>query len=196
MESSVKMATKTKRTNKEETIPSDELVEDFDQLINQFMEDSHRASVVLGAAKLDSLLGQLLSKYLIAHYTNEDPLLNRDGPLSSFSSKIHIAYRLGLIDAEFAKALHLIRRIRNEFAHEVKDAQLNTSPHRELIRDLTFLFQHASLFDVVKRTYFSDISGPSANFFTALAILIMRLETIIIKVEPVQSDKAFGIRLS
>ena len=52
------MTAKQKQTKKEKkVVPDDELVEDFDELINQFMEDSHRAAVILGVAKVDSLLG-------------------------------------------------------------------------------------------------------------------------------------------
>ena len=105
-------------------------------------------------------------------------------------------YRLGLIDTEFAKVLHLVRKIRNEFAHEVKDSRLNASPHKERIRELALFFQHTTLFEEVRANYFSEISGTSANFYSALAILIMRLETIIIKIEPTSPNKAFGIRLS
>jgi DNA-binding MltR family transcriptional regulator len=173
-----------------------EFVEDFDQLINQFTEESDRAAVILGTAKLDYLLGQLLNKYMVASYTSDDPLLKNDGPISTFSSRTHLAYRLGLIDSEFAKALHLVRKTRNEFAHDVKDSQLNNPPHRDRIKDLALLFQNTPLFDEVRKTYFSDANNSSANFFTVIAILIMRLETIIIKVKPLSSNKAFGIRIS
>lgn len=132
---------------------------------------------------------------MVASYTSDDPLLKQDGPLGTFSSKIYAAYRLGIIDSEFAKVLHLVRKIRNEFAHEVKDSRLNASPHKERIRELSLFFQHTSIFSDVKNSYFSDISGPAASYFTTLAILIMRLETIILKIEPVTSKNAFGIRL-
>lgn len=190
------MSAKVKKTKEKKSILDDGLADEFDEFINQFVEESDRAAVILGTSKLEELLGKLLSRYMIASYTDDDPLLKRDGPLGTFSSRIYAAYRLGLIDTEFAKVLHLVRKIRNEFAHEVKDSRLNTSPHKERIRELSLFFQHASLFEEVKASYFSEISGPTSNFFSALAILIMRLETIIIKIEPISPDKAFGIRLS
>jgi DNA-binding MltR family transcriptional regulator len=190
------MSPKTQKSKKKKTVLDNEQVDDFDQLIEQFMEESERAAVILGTSKIENLLGQLLSRYMVASYTDDDPLLKRDGPLGTFSSKIYAAYRLGLIDSEFARALHFVRRIRNEFAHEVKDSRLSASPHKERIRELSLFFQHSDLFDDVKKNYFADISGPPANYFTAIAILIMRLETIIIKIDPLAANKAFGIRLT
>jgi hypothetical protein len=190
------MNPKAKKTKEKKATFDVELIEEFEEFINQFMEESDRAAVILGASKLEDLLGRLLSRYMVAGYTDDDPLLKKDGPLGTFSSRIYAAYRLGLIDTEFAKVLHLVRKIRNEFAHEVKDSRLNASPHKERIRELTLFFQHTSLFEEVKASYFSEISGPPANFYAALAILIMRLETIIIKIEPISPNQAFGIRLS
>lgn len=185
-----------KTPKKKKTIVDKELVDDFEQLIEQFMEESERAAVILGTSKLESLLGELLNRHMVASYTSDDPLLKQDGPLGTFSSRIYATYRLGLIDSEFAKVLHLVRKIRNEFAHEIKDSRLNASPHKERIRELSLFFQHTKIFDDVKNSYFSDLSGISANYFTVISILIMRLETIIMKIEPVSPNKAFGIRLS
>jgi DNA-binding MltR family transcriptional regulator len=173
-----------------------EHIEDFDQLVAQFREESDRAAVILGTAKLDFLLYQLLGSFMVASYSNEDPLFENDGPLSTFSARINLSYRLGLVDEEFAKALHLVRKIRNDFAHDIKDSQLSNPPHKERIQALTLLFKHTEIFKDVKKAYFSDLSGPAANFFTALSVLIMRLETIIIKITPLSSNSAFGIRLS
>ena len=168
----------------------------FDELITQFNENSDRAAIILGVAKLDYLLYQLLDFYLISNYTSDEPLLEGDRPLSTFSSRINLSYRLGLIDADFAKALQLIRKIRNEFAHGVNDSKLSDPPHRDRTKELALIFKYTVVFPEVRKMYFSDLTESSAVFFTSLAILIMRLETIILKIDPIEPNKAYGIKIS
>lgn len=100
----------------------------FEEFVGQFRAETDRVAVILGAAKLDYLLFQLVDRVLIPNHGKEDDLLDDNRPLSSFSARISLAYRLGKIDASFAKALHLIRKIRNDFAHKIPDARLDVSP--------------------------------------------------------------------
>lgn len=44
-------------------------------------------------------------------------LVDRDGPLSGFYAKIHLAYAMGIIDDDTCHDLNIIRRVRNVFAH-------------------------------------------------------------------------------
>ena len=46
-------------------------------------------------------------------------LFEGNGPFSTLSSKIDVAYALGLLSSEERRELHLLRKIRNEFAHAV-----------------------------------------------------------------------------
>lgn len=167
----------------------------FDEFVNQFKSESDRSAVILVTAKIDYSLFQLISCFLVPSTTKKDELLDPDenGPLSSFSARISLCYRLGLIDSEFTKALHLVRRIRNEFAHEVNDARLDVSPHRERIRELTKIVSATEMFDDVKDTYFFDKTGVSGDFFTVLTMLAVRLDTLFYKVKPITSKPAYSI---
>ncbi|HYE73048.1 MAG TPA: MltR family transcriptional regulator, partial [Blastocatellia bacterium] len=79
--------------------------------------ESDRASAVLCAAFLDHELEILLRRFMRdIKETNE--LFQQMQPLSTFSSKIKFAYVLGLIKHEVYHDLNLIRRIRNDFAHD------------------------------------------------------------------------------
>ena len=101
--------------------------EAFEKFLDEFKSESDRAAVILGAAKLDILLYQLLTKFLIASPAGTDELFDGDAPLGTFSSKINLAHRLGLIDKDFSRALHLIRKIRNSFAHEISGTTLESA---------------------------------------------------------------------
>jgi hypothetical protein len=55
------------------------------------------------------------------------------GPLASFSGKIEIAYLFSLIDTSDRNDLHLIRRIRNNFAHTTRFVTFNSE---HIIKDV------------------------------------------------------------
>ena len=154
----------------------------FEEFLQEFEKESDRAAVILGAARLDYLLYQILQKFLLPNVGNNDELLIGDSPLSTFSAKIHMCYRLGIIDAEFARALHLTRKIRNAFAHESSGCNLNSGPHRDRVRELTAAFLKFPLFHKQQKIFFRTKSGTSAEFFTALAIMVLRLEATFAKI--------------
>ena len=68
----------------------------FNEFAKEFREESDRAAVILGAEKLDLYLYQILIKVLFPNASSQDDLFNGDGPLSAFSAKIHLCYRLRL----------------------------------------------------------------------------------------------------
>lgn len=163
----------------------DDVFPHFDEFLREFEHESDRAAVILGAAKLDYLLYQILYKFLLPNVGSNDELLAGDSPLSTFSAKTHMAYRLGIIDSEFARALHLTRRIRNAFAHETSGCKLETGPHRDRVRELIAPFTKFPTFHSSKKIFFSNKSGAAADFFTALAIMVLRLEAIFSKITTV-----------
>lgn len=78
----------------------------FSELMDEFVAESNRAAVVLGAAKLDALLYAVIDRFLIPSPTGSDDLLDGDAPLATFSSRICLCHRLGFIDGHFAKLLN------------------------------------------------------------------------------------------
>lgn len=88
--------------------------------IKEFSNESDRAAVIVAASIFDDALDGLLRMQLVANPASTDELFDgANAPFSTFSAKITIAYRLGLISGKFSRNLHLIRIIRNEFAHNI-----------------------------------------------------------------------------
>jgi len=88
--------------------------------VQEFEKESDRAAVILTAAMLDEALRELVESFLIPCSASDDPLFDgANAPIGTFSSRIECAYRFGLITATFAKSLHIVRKIRNTFAHDV-----------------------------------------------------------------------------
>ena len=62
--------------SKEEIIEAQEVVKAFTDFLDKFKEESDRAVVIVGVAKLDSLLYQILKKALLPSPTSVMSTLN------------------------------------------------------------------------------------------------------------------------
>ena len=91
---------------------------EFSKLFNS-NEKNDRAIAIVGATFLDILLEHTLRAFLVDDEKEVDKLLQPDQPLGTFSGKITMVYCLGLIYRPVRDDLNLIRRIRNEFAHNL-----------------------------------------------------------------------------
>lgn len=174
---------------------SDPLLDATLQALNvfarEFMAESDRAAVVLGAAKLDYLLYDILDAFLLPGTTGTDELLDGDRPLATFSARISLCARLGLIAPDFAKALHLVRRIRNDFAHEPSGVSLTTGSHRDRI-DALFrpMRQWEGALGLLK-TLGADT--PSTRFRAAVTLMSARLTGLLHATERIQPPSTAGL---
>jgi DNA-binding MltR family transcriptional regulator len=156
----------------------------IEHFVNEFSRESDRASVILAVAMLDQSLESLLRGYLVVTNSSEDKLI--DGayaPLASFSARIDIAYRIGLISARLCRDLHIIRRIRNEFAHNVSDCTFASSVVRnrivELMRTSRFVKERPEL-----RNRFVD--GPKGDFQLTVPWMLYFLWDMAESVQPIK----------
>src|SRR5438477_6714803 len=96
----------------------DDVAQYADQFQAEFAKESDRASVIIAVAMLDQALEALLKRRLVPTPVAHDSFIEGAYvPLSTLSSRIDLCFRMGLISSQFSRDLHLIRRIRNEFAH-------------------------------------------------------------------------------
>ncbi|EHR39385.1 mannitol operon repressor [Alishewanella jeotgali KCTC 22429] len=120
------------------------MLEDQKILEEEFKGDSDRAAAIVGASYLDELLREIILEYLVEDTSkNNKELFSGNGPLSTFSSRINLSYRFGIISENERMMLHGIRGIRNEFAHKlagasfsdesIKQRSLNLSVPREML---------------------------------------------------------------
>lgn len=91
---------------------------EFSKLFN-YSEKNDRAIAIVGATFLDILLEHTLRAFLVDDEKEVNKLLQPDQPLGTFSGKITMVYCLGLIYKPVRDDLHLVRKIRNEFAHNL-----------------------------------------------------------------------------
>jgi len=102
----------------------------------QLSRESDRACVIISVAMLDDAVTDLLQATLVAVPQSKETLLGEGyAPLGSFGPRCDLAYRLGLVDAQFLKALHQVRRLRNEVAHRTERFGFGMRAIRERMRE-------------------------------------------------------------
>lgn len=167
----------------------------IDSFVDGLINESDRATVILVVAKLESLLYQILQKHLISTPVSKDELLENERPLGSFSAKICMAYRLGLIDNLFSSSLHLIRRIRNDFAHEVEGCTLDSGPHRDRVRGLIAQVESLEFFikmcDNLKKE--DKFTLASIQFRAMAALICTSLEALFSRCVTLSDKNALGL---
>lgn len=80
-------------------------------------QETDRGCALMAAAYLEYELEKLIKSNLVNDKKVLKVLFSSNGYLATFSSKIDLAYMLGLISPDVRSDLHILRKIRNEFAH-------------------------------------------------------------------------------
>ena len=118
-------------------------------------------------------------------------------PLGTFSAKISIAYRLGLIDKDFEYALQVVRKIRNSFAHSIENETLSKSSHHDRLFEVTKILKEYEVFESIVTSMSrvkSSISKDLATFCSVLTVLIIGLSVAAHVSEPVKPTHTFKLR--
>ena len=116
-------------------------------------KETDRGCALMAAEFLSSELGGLLRRRFVDDGKACDAVLeDGNGPLGTFSSRIEFAYLLGLIGPEARRELNLVRRIRNEFAHDYKPLDFNAERIANRCRELRL---HVVVPDEKPRAHFN-----------------------------------------
>jgi hypothetical protein len=102
----------------------------YQQMVDAYRNESDRAAAILASSFVDNTLGRVLLAHMVDHPKVSD-LFEGDRPLATFSSRITIAFGLGLLPPDRYSDLDLVRKIRNHFAHSEEAASFSASPVRD-----------------------------------------------------------------
>jgi len=126
-------------------------VDEAAELAGSLLGESERAAVILAASSIDVGLEKLLQHVLHPCAGGEDSLFDSDRALGTFSAKILIAHRLGLINGDFERAIQLLRRIRNDFAHQLGNETLASGRQQGRLQELRRLFRNSTMYKVMMK---------------------------------------------
>lgn len=111
---------------------------DLDAVATEFYATSDRATVILQASALESILQQEIKQRFAQPVSGDliDRVFEGNGPLATFSNKILMGEALGLFGPLFRHDLNLVRELRNGFAHARHAMTLETPVVAEMCKNL------------------------------------------------------------
>ena len=129
---------------------------------------SQRGWAIIAASHLDEQLAALLRAFFVDDQRTVDQMLEDTGAISAFGARIELAFLLGLISARERNMLNLIRKIRNDFAHNSRIVSFSQSPIKDrcLELDATKILGSEELGDPRK---------PEGKFVAASSFLLLVL---------------------
>jgi len=111
-------------------------LDDWKGWLEEFHNESDRATAVLGGAFADARLEELLKKFFIEDKEEVEKLMSPEQALGGFGSRARVAYCLGLITKNQYKDLQIIGKIRNQFAHGLHGESFDNSRIKDLCGNL------------------------------------------------------------
>lgn len=160
----------------------------FTFLIKEFKQESDRAAVILVAALIDEKLTSLLKSKLVALPTaNDDLFEGGNAPISTFSSKIDLSFRLGLISSKFSRDIHLIRKIRNSFAHDIYGCDFENGSVKSRVMELYKTCSVMPFYEqLIKEKNTNVEKGTRGVFLFIASTIILNLDNILDNIKPIE----------
>jgi hypothetical protein len=113
---------------------------EIEDVAGKLTKESETAQVLIFYSYLDDRIQQLLKMQLdhLDSRSDEERLFGLNGPLSTFSSRVLVAYHLGWISTVHKLRLDAFRKIRNEFAHRAFRISISDPSLRPYLETLNF----------------------------------------------------------
>lgn len=136
----------------------------FMEFLGEFNKETERGTALAAAVMLDELLGRTIEAFLIPNKGSKALLDGFNAPLGTFSARIASAFAFGLLSETEYRECEIIRKVRNEFAHQIK-VSFNTEKIVSLCTQLHFS----------AKSYGDVIVDTRAQFTTAAIAIILNL---------------------
>jgi hypothetical protein len=165
----------------------------------QMLEERGRGAVLVGVARVDAALEHLLQAVMTPAPTKGDGLFLPDRPLGSIGAKVALASRLGLIDASVERALNVLRKLRNAFAHSAESASLADPAHSSRLAEVYAEARMNPLWGPLETVLAAQ--PPSAHgpldpalrdYILLITILVAFLEATAQQLKPMQPPVVMG----
>lgn len=138
-------------------------VADFRASLNP---ETDRGCALMAASFLDSELELLLGQFVVDDSKVIEETFSQGKPIGTFSSRIDLAYLLGLIGKSTRRDLHLIRKIRNDFGHTHRPLSFADQNVSNRCRELTYTQRPDT--DPPRKHFISAAVGALAIIHTAM----------------------------
>jgi len=109
--------------------------------LNRFMSEIRKqgdqAMVLSLGTFLEDTLGRLLLAYFRSCKATKDLVEGFNAPLGTFGSRIKAVYAFGLVTEEQFQDMEILRKVRNQFAHNWEDISFERNDIQALIGQLS-----------------------------------------------------------
>jgi DNA-binding MltR family transcriptional regulator len=139
-------------------------------------KESDRGCGLFATAYIDKALSDLLFVSLVSAKEIERDLFEGTAPLGSFSARIKMGYYLGLISSSCRRDLDILRKIRNDFAHDPDIMSFEEPAVAQRCRSLRF-------------SYHAEDKSPRLHFTAATFGVLSLIHVATLKAKP-HTEKA------
>ncbi|MET4451226.1 hypothetical protein [Bradyrhizobium sp. RT3b] len=152
--------------------------------MNEIPKQRDRGAAIIATSILEEHLLEAIQSRLERHAQVEGKVFSGYGPLASFSARIDMGLLLGLYPETGHKRLHLIRRIRNNFAHSMQPITFKSQKGdcHKLASGRNAYRQWHKMFDSILKTQsavrfgmFRSSTNPRTQFIRAVQQMCMLL---------------------
>ncbi len=165
----------------------------------QMLEERGRGAVLVGVARVDAALENLLQAVMAPATGKGDGLFLPERPLGSIGAKVALASRLGLIDGPVERALNVLRKLRNAFAHSAESASLGDAAHSSRLAEVYVDARANPLWaplETVLAAQPPSVHGPLEpalrDYILLITILVAFLEATAQQLRPMQPPVVMG----
>lgn len=137
---------------------------------------SDRSCIITSASIIDHLLLEVLRKYFVPNTGADDTLFCGNAPLGSFSSRIEMAYRIGIISKQFRSDLNVLRRMRNDSAHSIDIIAFSDRSFRDRVLCLMKSLKIMDRCPFLVAPPYDSIRG---NFIICCILIVSHLDELI-----------------
>lgn len=104
----------------------------------ELKKESDRGCALVSAAYIEAELKKMISSFLVEMSSSETKeIFSFNGPIGTFSSKIKLAYSMGLISKDISFSIDQLRAIRNICAHLEKPFDFDKENIKAHIKNMT-----------------------------------------------------------
>ncbi|WP_461787765.1 MltR family transcriptional regulator [Pedobacter sp.] len=163
-----------------------------DFLVKELNAESDRGSVILACSLFDIALKAKIKSFLVhIENVNDDIFDDANSPLSTFSAKINMAYRLGIVSNHLKSDLHTLRDIRNSFAHNIDECSFDDTEVINSIEKLKTSSKFIERFEGIRNDCFP--SGYKGDFIMFASMLLSTLKSEYInQLEPATAEWVYN----
>ena len=124
---------------------NDAVFEETKKIIVTLKKEGDRGCVLVAGALLENALEKSITARLIKSEDKDDRLMSRSGnaPISTFSAKIELYYRLGLCADSERQLCHQLRNLRNDCAHRTDEQDFSNISFKHRIENIISQSQEA-----------------------------------------------------